>query len=272
MLVAMCLVGRTLSENLAPSFAGSSYYLLCDPQGHILEEIKNENRDGGVGLQAAQLLANRGVKTVVCGDLNPACRRLLEAHSVMVFQGFPATGSEALQRLAARPVAKPQEDGDLHKVASFQLINGDFTFTGGNVLYDEWDFLLNIDTPPGRPENWLRPSNYAEGMYHLDVQVLEMRQTSGPIAFEFVWLNLPEKSDPQRLHRCSFAHYCYFHRAGRYEHVARIQDMEVTTINSDVRQWDWTRACDSVFILIKPYGQNPFPLTAHVEVTVYAGA
>jgi predicted Fe-Mo cluster-binding NifX family protein len=270
-MIAACLVGRILSENLAPSFAGSSYYLLCDLQGHVLEEIKNENRDRGIGLQAAQLLANRGVKVVVCGDMDPACRRLLESHSVQVFQGFPATGLEAFKRLTAVPATKPQKNSNRGEVPSFRLIDGEFTFTGGNLLYEDWDFLLNIDTPPGRPKHWLQPRSYSEGMYHLDLQVLEMRQSSSPIAFEFVLMNLPEKSDPQRLHRCSYAHYCCFHQAGRYEHLARIQDMEVTTIDSDVRPWDWSRACDSVFILIKPYGQNPFPLTAHVEVTVYAG-
>jgi predicted Fe-Mo cluster-binding NifX family protein len=271
MLIAMCLVGRTLSENLAPTFAGASYFLLCDPKGSVLEEIKNECRHQGAGLQAAQLLADRGVNDVVCGELDPACRRLLEAHAIRVLQGFPAVGSEALQRLPA-PLAGPPKPAARAGVASFRLIDGDFIFSGRNLLYDDWDFLLNIDTPPGRPGDWLRPDDFSQGMYHLDLQVLKMRRTSRPIAFEFVCMNLPEIADPPRLHRCSYAYYCSFHRVGRYEHLAMIQDMEVTTKDSGVRPWDWSRACDSVFILVKPYGQRPFPLTVHVELTIYAGA
>jgi hypothetical protein len=84
MLIAACSVGRILSENLAPSFAGSSYYLLCDLQGRVLEEIKNENRDRGIGLQAAQLLANRGVEVV----RRHGSRLPPTIEAPQVFQGF----------------------------------------------------------------------------------------------------------------------------------------------------------------------------------------
>lgn len=275
MRVGMPTIGKILSENITKDFAEAVYYLIYDSGQDEIDCILNccRNRDDFNGVQAAEVFLNKDVDTVICGDIYPGCMNLLSSRGVRVYNGFPGTGEEALARLADGRLnehARPASGIGQGEVRSFKFLQGTYTFHGKNILYDDWDFIMEVDKPEGLPVNWLEPLNYAGGTYHLRLDVLEMESTSQPVAFEFVWFNYPEKEDPQRLHRCSFGHYCFFSSPGVYEHLAMVNDMEITTETSDIVEWNWSRAWDTPFILVKPYAQNPFPIEIELAVTLYS--
>jgi predicted Fe-Mo cluster-binding NifX family protein len=275
MRVGIPAIGKILSENITSNFADAAYYLIYEPRTNEVDCILNccRNQHDFNGVQAAMVLLDKDVDTVICGEIDAACLDLLTCRGVGVYKGFPATAEEALARLAEGRLKRINRlDGAAgqQEPHSFRFLRGSYTFGGKNILYDDWDFIMEVDQPNDVPSNWVDPVDYAAGVYDLRIDVLEMQPTSKPVAFEFVFFNYPAPEDPERLHRCSFGHYCYFSNPGVYEHLAMVKDMEVTTETSDIRKWDWSRACDSPFILIKPYAQKPFPITVALNVTLYS--
>ena len=275
MRVGMPAVGKILAENLAKDFNNAPYYLVYDSKEDEIDCIMNYCRRQGhsTGLQAAAIFLNNDVDTVICGDIHSECKDLLLSRGVRVYSGFPGTGEQVLARLSKgrlREHAQPLSGVSKVEVRSFEFLKGVYTFDGKNILYDDWDFIMEVDHPAEVPKNWLEPINFAAGAYHLRLDVLDMQPTPQPVAFEFVFFNYPEEEDPERLHRCSLSHYCFFTSPGAYQHLAMIEDMEITTETSDIREWNWHRAWDSPFILIKPYGQDPFPIEVELTVTLYS--
>lgn len=273
MRVGIPAIGKILTENITKDFADAIYYLIYDSGTNESDCILNccRNREDFVGAQAVAVFLDKDVDTVICGEIHPQCMNLLTHRGVQVYSGFPGTGEEALARLAdgrLSEISRLQVKAGQEALQSFTFLQGTYTFEGKNILYDDWDFIMEVDHPINVPMNWTAPVSYAEGVYHLRLEVLDMKPTPRPIAFEIVWFNYPEKEDPERLHRCSFGHYCYFSSPGVYEHLAMVKDMEVTTETSDIREWNWSRAWDSPFILIKPYRQKPFPVTVGLTVTL----
>jgi len=273
MRIGMPLIGKILAENITKDFSDAAYYIIYDSKKDEIDWVMNccRNRHDFIGLQAAALFVGKGVDTMICGDIHPECKNLLISSGVRVYDGFPGTGEQVVARLSHDSLSEhtqPSTGAGTAEVRSFEFFRGIYTFQGKNILYDDWDFIMQVNQPDGVPTNWEHPTNYAEGSYHLELNVLDMRPTSKPVAFEFVFFNYPEVEDPERLHRCSFGHYCFFSSPGVYQHLAMVRDMEVTTETSDIREWDWSRAWDSPFILIKPYGQKPYPIAIKLTVTV----
>lgn len=276
MRVGMPAIGKILTENITKDFTDAAYYLIYDSEKDEIEWIMNccRNRDDFTGLQAAALFLSKDIDTVICGNIRSECKKLLISRGVRVFDGFPGTGEQVLARLTEGRLseyAQPRSGMGKVEVQSFTFLQSTYTFDGKNILYDDWDFIMAVDQSFGIPINWVKPVNYADGAYHLKLVVRNMQSTPQPVAFEFVFFNYPEEEDTERLHRCSFGHYCFFSSPGVYEHLAMVTDMEVTTETSDIREWNWSKAWNSPFILIKPFGHKPFPIEVELTVTLYSG-
>ncbi len=266
-------MGKILTENVHRSFKDAPYYLVYDTDNGFLDQVRNYSRfmSNAEGLFAVQVLIDKSIDVLIAGQISDACREILTEQSVHIFDGYPGTCEEALAKLkdeSFHPVNAEQRESS-NTVVRIDFLRDDFKFQGKDILYDDWDFILNIKPLSSVAKNWQDPIDYENGLYHLRLEVLEMKTTEHPVAFEFVWFNYPEKEDPERLHRCSFGHYCFFSRSGTYEHIAMIKDMEITTISSLEKDWNWKRAWDSPFILIKPYGQDPFPINARISLSLY---
>jgi predicted Fe-Mo cluster-binding NifX family protein len=277
MQVCIASTGRSLSENVYPQFEDAPYYLMVDGDSGPVEAIRNycRCRPDFNGAQAAQLLADRGAQVMLCGGIQQQCLEVLNDAGIDCREAYPGTGQEALGRLlheAPPRLRRAASGGRAPIVHSARAIDGEFTFTGRHIEYDDWELLLDIPTPAEAPRNWLEPHDFAHGAYHLRLVVERVGPASLPVDFEFAWLNKPASADPERVHRCSFGHYCSFTQLGTYEHLAMMADMELTSEDGGQYPWDWSSAWDSAFVLVKPYGQQPYPLKVHATVTLYGMA
>ena len=61
---------------------------------------------------------------------------------------------------------------------------------------------------------------------------------------------------------------CPFYPLGS-DVTAFIDDMEKTSVDGREENWDWTKAWNLPFVLVKPYGQKPFPIKFRITLTIF---
>ena len=277
MRIGFSSTGRSMVENVYKRFGNSPAYLIYHTEDNGLDVIVNYAKyQGGCGPQAAQLLVNRNIGLLVTDEIDDRSYEIMNSSGIEVYSGYPGTCAEAIQKLKEDklPRVKKEENrgaGSLKsRLDNFEFLNLEVVFSGEKILFSDWELLLHQKAMPDSPENWISPVNFVDGIYHINLEIIEMQNTPKPVEFEISWLNFPEKKHPNIPHRCSFGYYCMFNSPGTYEHIAKIKDMENTSVNGKEETWDWEAGRDSPFCLIKPYGQNPFPVKARFQVTIYA--
>ncbi len=72
--------------------------------------------------------------------------------------------------------------------------------SGQNRLYEDWDFVTKMFFARGVPLNWLEPVNYAEGRYHIRVEVMSMGEIDVPFKISCGWTNRARVYDPTGQH------------------------------------------------------------------------
>lgn len=102
MKIAVSASEPELNSSVDPRFGRSPYFIFLDPTTMEFEAIKNPNLSspGGAGIQAAQLVANKGVQALLTGSCGPNAFQTLEAAGVEVFIGVTGTVKEAAQKYA----------------------------------------------------------------------------------------------------------------------------------------------------------------------------
>ena len=285
MKIGFSSTGRSMVENVYKRFGNCPVYLILNTEDDGLDIIVNYAKyQGGCGPQAAQLLINRGVDIIITDEIDDRSFEILTTNEIGIYSGYPGTCAEAMQKYYDGKLLKVKKSSspgpgfhDNHGVESirsclsnFEFLNLEVVFKGEKILFSDWELLLHQKALEGVPSNWLSPINFADGIYHIRLEILEMQDTVNPVEFEISWLNYPEKKHPNIPHRCSFGYYCMFNSPGVYEHIAKIKDMENTSVNGMEEVWNWEAGWESPFCLIKPYGQKPFPVKASFQVTVYA--
>jgi len=92
MKVAVSALDNTLDAEVDSRFGRCKYFLIIDTETMQFEEIVNEQQQamGGAGIQAAQILVNKGVESVITGSIGPNAFRVLSTAGLKIFTG--ATG------------------------------------------------------------------------------------------------------------------------------------------------------------------------------------
>ncbi len=141
---------------------------------------------------------------------------------------------------------------------------------GDSRLYEDWDFLCDMDEEADIPLNWLEPVNYAQGSVHVRLEVREMKETESEVGFGIGWTNLPRDRDPTGQHCCTWP--ARFRAPGVYEGGRPLPGIGhwPAREKDPVLDWDWSHAFHkgSMFTLMQPKGQDPFPVTFRVTLTV----
>jgi len=112
MKVAISATGGTLDDAVAPRFGRCSTFLLVETDDMTFEAIENGNSSlgGGAGIQAAQLVAEKGAKAVLTGNCGPNAYQTLSAAGIDVMVGCSGTVSEVVARFQAgqlQPTSAP---------------------------------------------------------------------------------------------------------------------------------------------------------------------
>jgi predicted Fe-Mo cluster-binding NifX family protein len=104
--------GSTPDAEVDPRFGRCSSFVLVETGDMTFEAVEKESRSlgGGAGIQAAQLMARRGVKAVLTGSCGPNACQALSAAGIEVFEGCSGTVSSVVERFRSgqpRPATAP---------------------------------------------------------------------------------------------------------------------------------------------------------------------
>ena len=97
MKIAITASNPDLSSPVDPRFGRCPYFIIVDPDTLEFEANENTNltASSGAGIQAAQFVANKGVKALLTGSCGPNAFQTLQAAGVEVIVGVSGTVQEA---------------------------------------------------------------------------------------------------------------------------------------------------------------------------------
>ncbi|MBU2550467.1 MAG: NifB/NifX family molybdenum-iron cluster-binding protein [Proteobacteria bacterium] len=89
MKIAVTAEKPTLDSQLDPRFGRCAYFLIVDLDDGSFEAMENPNLElgGGVGIQSGQMMANKGVRTIITGNCGPNAYKVLTAGGVDIIVG-----------------------------------------------------------------------------------------------------------------------------------------------------------------------------------------
>ena len=116
MKVAVSSLGTDLDAAVDLRFGRTQYFVLVESDDMTYETIQNPHMSasGGAGIQAAQMMSNHGVQTVISGILGPNAFQTLRAMGIPIYQ---VTGGEvrtAVEAFKANQLNKITQPGPAH--------------------------------------------------------------------------------------------------------------------------------------------------------------
>jgi predicted Fe-Mo cluster-binding NifX family protein len=110
MKICVTAASASLDAQLDPRFGRCTFFIIIDTETMQFEAIPNPSQEatGGAGIQAAQLIVNKGVKVLITGNVGPNAFHALSTASVEIITG--ASG-------AVREVAEQFKQGKLKKTS-----------------------------------------------------------------------------------------------------------------------------------------------------------
>ena len=87
MKVAVSASGKDLDCQVDPRFGRCQYFIFVNPVTMEFEALDNEGlmASGGAGVQAAQMVAQKGAKALITGNLGPNAASALSASGIKVY-------------------------------------------------------------------------------------------------------------------------------------------------------------------------------------------
>lgn len=103
MIVAISSTGTSPESKVDPRFGRCPFFIIYDTDNDSFEHVENQARQamGGAGIQTGQMIANRGVKAVITGNVGPNAFKVLSTAGVKVYSGISGKVSDAVQKLKA---------------------------------------------------------------------------------------------------------------------------------------------------------------------------
>jgi len=100
MKIAITSMGAKLEDKVDPRFGRCHYFILFDTKSNKFEAIENTGAQGmgGVGIQSGQIMADKGVETVLTGSCGPNAFQTLQAAGIKVITGATGTVQEAIDK------------------------------------------------------------------------------------------------------------------------------------------------------------------------------
>jgi predicted Fe-Mo cluster-binding NifX family protein len=100
MKVCVTATSGNLDSQVDPRFGRCQYFVIVDSDTMEFEALPNTSASavGGAGIQAAQTIANKGVKVVITGNVGPNAYQVLSAAGIDVITGAFGTVREVVNR------------------------------------------------------------------------------------------------------------------------------------------------------------------------------
>jgi len=108
MKIAVSSVGNSLETQVDRRFGRCPYFLVVDSETMEVEVVPNmaAGAMGGAGIQAAQMIANKGVKVLITGNVGPNAFQTLSAAGIEIVTGVSGTVKEVVERYKKGELSK----------------------------------------------------------------------------------------------------------------------------------------------------------------------
>ena len=100
MKICISATGTTLESNVDPRFGRCQNFIFVDSETMDFESVGNPafTAGGGAGIQAAQLVVNKGTAIVLTGNVGPNAFQALQAAGIKIVTGISGTVKEAVEK------------------------------------------------------------------------------------------------------------------------------------------------------------------------------
>ena len=100
MKICVTSTGNSLEAQIDPRFGRCSYFVIVDSETMQFEAVPNmaAGASGGAGIQAAQTVANKGVKLLITGNVGPKAFQALASAGIEIATGAFGTVREAVEK------------------------------------------------------------------------------------------------------------------------------------------------------------------------------
>jgi len=114
MKIAISSTGPEPDAQVDLRFGRCRYFVLVEDKEENFEFLDNEAAalSGGAGLQAAQLIADAGVKAVITGNIGPNAINVLKVAGIKAYHCGPGTVRKTLQKY---------QDGGLQETSGYKV-------------------------------------------------------------------------------------------------------------------------------------------------------
>ncbi len=99
MKICVTSEGKDFNASIDPRFGRCKYFIFVDTENLQFEAIENPNLNsaGGAGIQSGQLMAAKGVKAVLTGNVGPNAHQVLSTAGIEVLVGVSGMVKEAIE-------------------------------------------------------------------------------------------------------------------------------------------------------------------------------
>ena len=100
MKICVTSVSGDLDAQVDPRFGRCPYFTIVDSETMEFNAISNDSTNAahGAGIQAAQTVANIGVKVVITGNVGPNAFNVLSATGIKIVTGASGSVKEAVEK------------------------------------------------------------------------------------------------------------------------------------------------------------------------------
>ena len=110
MKICITSEGKTLDSKVDPRFGRCQNFILVNPDTLEFEAIENSNinQAGGAGIQSGQLMASKGIKAVLTGNVGPNAFQTLNAGGIDIYTGVSGSVKETIEAYKSGKLKKTE--------------------------------------------------------------------------------------------------------------------------------------------------------------------
>ncbi len=116
MKICVTSSGSSADSRMDARFGRAEYFIIADTESMDFESVQNPAAlaGGGAGVQSGQMMADRGIKAVVTGNVGPNAMNVLNASGIEVYRGKAVSVNENVEKFKAGELEKINETVQSH--------------------------------------------------------------------------------------------------------------------------------------------------------------